>query len=106
MADRLKELLAELRAGYEAIYGDRLAEIVLYGSQARGDADSESDIDIMVVLRGPLELPAEWRRTDDFVDRFCLEHDVLVSPNYVPEDSFRNEQSPLLLNVRREGVPF
>ncbi len=105
MADRLKELLRKLRVGYETIYGDRLVKLVLYGSQARGDADLESDIDVMVVLRGPVDLDVEWKRTDDFVGNLCLENDVLVSPIYVSEVNYNTEQSPLLINVRREGVP-
>ena len=89
MADRLKALLTDLRAGYEAIYGGRLAKLVLHGSQARGDADSESDIDVTIVLHGPVDLNQEWRRTDDFVDQFCFDHDVLVAPFYLNEDSYR-----------------
>jgi predicted nucleotidyltransferase len=41
-----------LKAGLAEIYGDRLAGLVLYGSQARGDAREDSDVDVAVVLRG------------------------------------------------------
>lgn len=103
--DRLTQILAELRTGYEALYGDRLARLVLFGSQARGDAAPDSDIDVMVVLRGPVNSSDEIRRTGPFFSAVSLRNDVLVTPVYVSEDRFRDENSPLLLNVRRDGVP-
>ena len=50
----LREALTMLRAGLEAIYGDRLAGLRLYGSQARGDARTDSDVDLAVLLEGPI----------------------------------------------------
>ena len=40
LTEQLKNILAELRQRFEELYGDRLAEIILSGSQARGDADA------------------------------------------------------------------
>jgi predicted nucleotidyltransferase len=38
MAPALHEILQEFRHGLECIYGSRLAGLILFGSQARGDA--------------------------------------------------------------------
>jgi uncharacterized protein len=97
--DRLTQILAELRTGYEALYGDRLARLVLFGSQARGDAEPDADIDVMVVLRGPVNASEEIRRTGPFFSAVSLRNDVLV------KSRFRDDNTPLLLNVRREGIP-
>ncbi len=40
----VRAALAEAKARLEAIYGDRLVRIVLYGSRARGGAQSALDI--------------------------------------------------------------
>jgi predicted nucleotidyltransferase len=37
------------------ILNNRLEAIYLYGSQARGDARPDSDIDVMIVLRGDFD---------------------------------------------------
>ena len=54
MNENLPEILAELRHYFNDLYGDRLVQLILYGSQARGDAKPDSDIDILVVLNEPV----------------------------------------------------
>jgi predicted nucleotidyltransferase len=46
----LDMVLREYRARLEQIYGPRLVRLVLFGSRARGDAEPDSDIDVMIVL--------------------------------------------------------
>lgn len=59
----IQPLLTDLRAALEELYGDRLVRLVLYGSQARGDAHDESDVDVLVVLEGPVKPGAHATRT-------------------------------------------
>lgn len=104
MSERLQELLAELRRRLEALYGPRLLRLMLYGSQARGDAEPGSDIDVLVVLEGPVQPGKEIERTLDDVASLSLENNVVISCVFTSGDKFQREQSPLMLNVRREGV--
>ena len=97
-------VLAELRSRFEALYRDRLDRMVLYGSQARGDAEPESDIDVLVVLRGQVSPCDEIARTEHIVADVSLLHDVLIACVFISQEEFECERSPLLLNVRREGV--
>ena len=80
------------------------ALIVLYGSQARGDAESGSDIDVLVVLTGPVSPGEEIARTSEIIASLSLEHGVVLSRAFVSVDRFEHEQSPLLMNVRRKGI--
>lgn len=106
MADEdLRPILAQLRAGLEAIYGDRLVQLVLYGSRARGDARPDSDIDVLVVLRGAVDSREEISRCSEFIAAISLKYDTVICPVHISDDRFRSENSPLLLNIRREGVP-
>jgi len=104
MVTKSSEILTELRQRLEAIYGERLVRLVLFGSQARGDAEDGSDIDVMVVLRGTVSPCTEIERTIEDVAQICLDHEAVVACVFMSEDRFASEISPLLLNVRREGI--
>jgi predicted nucleotidyltransferase len=56
---QLTEILNRLRTYLQGLYGDRLERLVLFGSQARAEADHDSDIDVMVVLDGEVDAWAE-----------------------------------------------
>ena len=47
MTDELAIVLQQFRTGLEAMYGERLDRVLLYGSRARGDAVPESDVDFL-----------------------------------------------------------
>jgi uncharacterized protein len=104
MTVTLQHILREFRRGLEDLYGPRLVEIVLFGSQARNDADPDSDIDVMIVLRGTVDSNKEIARVSPLASGLSLKHDVVISCVYISDESFLGDESPLLLNVRREGV--
>ena len=106
MDEKLSAILRELRRRFEALYGERLVQMVLFGSRARGDAGPESDIDVLVVLRGPVDPGQEIARTGELTASFSLERDVVVSRVFISAEQFCDGQSPLLLNIRREGIPL
>ena len=106
MSDKIATLLAELRKGMEGLYGERLVKLVLFGSRARGDADPDSDIDVLVVLHGPVSPWEEIERTGELVAGLSLEHGEVLACVFLSEEEFDKDRTPLLLNVRREGVPL
>jgi predicted nucleotidyltransferase len=85
--------------------GDQLQSVFLYGSQARGQARADSDIDVLVVVRDDSDYGDLIRRTSTVVSALSLQHDVVISRVFVSGERFEQEQTPFLLNVRREGVP-
>jgi predicted nucleotidyltransferase len=105
MRQSLKTVLAQLHAGLEALYGPRLVHTILYGSQARGEAAPDSDIDVLVVLQGPVDPGVEISHAGHLTASLSLQYNVVISCAFVAEDRFRSERSPFLLNVHREGVP-
>lgn len=104
MNEKLKSILSQLRSHLEQIYGDRLVKMVLFGSQARGDARPDSDIDVLIVLDGEVNPGEEIMRNSYFVADLCLQNDEVVSCLYMDEDRFAHRNGPLLRNIRKEGV--
>ena len=55
-------LLQEIRLRLIQAFGERLQGIVLYGSRVRGDAEPDSDLDVFVLVAGPIHLGKDLTR--------------------------------------------
>jgi predicted nucleotidyltransferase len=102
---KIKEILKEFREEIEKLYDKRLKDIILYGSWARGEAKEESDIDLLVILKGGVMPGKEIDRMIDIITEINLKYDVLLSVFPISEEEYSTLNSPLLINVRKEGMP-
>lgn len=100
----LSPLLADLRAALEELYDDQLVRIVLYGSYARGEAHEESDVDVLVVLNGPVQPGREIRRMGKIRTRIGLQHERAISLLPVSKSDYQDHSSAWLQNVQQEGI--
>ena len=101
---QMEAILRALRSEMARVLGDRLEQILLFGSQARGEARPDSDIDILVVVREDYDYADLIRRTSSIIAALSLRYDVVISRAFVSRERYEREQSPFLLNVRREGI--
>ena len=104
-ADKLQNILKRLRNGLSDVLDKRLDNIYLYGSQARGEARSDSDIDVIILLRGDFDHGEMLDLNIDLVADLSLEFDVVISRAFVTKDRYQHEMNPFYMNVRREAVP-
>ena len=104
MDAKVKLILKQLRQRFKGVYGGRLAHVVLFGSRARGGADPDSDIDVLVVLHGAVNAGVEIERTGGIVSNLCLENNVVISCMFMDSQRYEHKNGPLLRNIRKEGV--
>jgi predicted nucleotidyltransferase len=102
--ERVLEVLAELQAELSRILGPQLDRLILFGSRARGEAQPDSDVDVLVVVNGPVDYASLIPRTSEVVARLSLAYDLVISRAFVSREDYMSGQSPFLCNVRREGI--
>ena len=104
MRPSVRAALQDVRAALRETYGDRLQQLIVFGSHARGDARADSDVDVLIVLGGDVDSLNEARRTSDIVMDVAVHHGVSLSLVHLSEDEFAQQDRPLLRNIDREGV--
>jgi len=100
----IQPILDELKEGLRAIYGDRLKDVILFGSYARGEARTDSDIDVAVVLDDFESSFDETRRTSDLAGRVSLENDTVVCFLYLRQESIEDPWQPVHFRILEEGL--
>lgn len=87
----------------QSLYGNNLKQIILFGSYARGNFTLDSDIDILIVTQKKLLKP-EREQLINFISDVSINEDILINFIEMLTQKFELEQSPLLLNIRKEGI--
>ena len=89
----------------EQKYEKQISRVILFGSVARGDAEPEADIDLLIVtVNGDQELKDEISMASFST---ILETDVILSPLVMDEESYewhKKYRDPLYNNVQRDGI--
>jgi uncharacterized protein len=94
----------EIRSRLEAAFQERLHGVVLFGSQARADSGQDSDLDLIVLLEGPVRLGKDLESIVRALYPLQLEIDVPIHALPVAEASFEAGQYGIYRSAKREGV--
>jgi predicted nucleotidyltransferase len=86
-------------------YRDKIEQVVLFGSVARGEFDEESDVDIMIVLKNGS------RRLRDEISMasfdLILRNNVILSPMVMDRKTYewhKKYRDPLYNSIKRDGI--
>lgn len=102
-------ILGEVYSACSAIFNEDIKDAYLYGSYARGDYSSESDVDILVTASLDRTELAKFRYALASVSSdLSLKHNVTVSLTVKPHDDFMlySTTLPFYTNVIKEGIKY
>ena len=102
---KVRDVLIDLEKGLKEIYGDRFHGLLLYGSYARGTADEGSDVDLLLLLEGPVNPAREVMHLQTVKWPLSLESDLALSVVPVDIKDFEKADSIFLSVVRKEAIP-
>jgi len=97
-------VLSQFRKALDEVYGQRIERVVLYGSRARNDAAEDSDYDIAVFIIGMNSLWQEAQTLAPIQLRLLDSTGASVDTRPLPADSWRDMTSPIIREIRREGL--
>ncbi len=101
---RIIPILARFKDQASLVYGENLHKVILYGSYARGNANQNSDIDLMIVLSEMGSAFDEIERLNDIKFGIDLDFDIYISTNPVSKDSYSHSNIPIFKNIALEGI--
>jgi len=104
----LGELLRAGKARLREHYGSRLRGVILHGSEARGEAEEDSDVDLLVLLEGPVELGRELEAIIGILYPLQLEMEFFRPLEIIPTDveEYEAQGYALYRHAREEGIPL
>lgn len=97
-------ILQEFKRRVEQRFPGEIVRLVLFGSQARGDASVESDIDVLAVVRSD-----DWKLGDEIRDigyELEIAHGVVLSIQVMGQRQYqelKGRGSTFVANVEQEG---
>lgn len=81
MLGPVRNLLLQYVKQVHEIYGNELKTVILYGSYARGDYNSTSDVDIMILVDTTEEIiKKKGRILSNLTFDFNLDYDMMIMP--------------------------
>ena len=105
----VSKIVRQLCSGLKPLFPQGAMEAILFGSYARGEADAESDIDVMVLVDSPRQDISQktWEISSVAAD-LLLRQGVMVSPIVENRRYFQDNVNllPLYQNIAREGVRY
>lgn len=103
---QLSPILKKLQLYMKELYADRLNSLVLFGSQARDEANQDSDIDILVVLKDEVDSWTEIKRTGGFIAQLSLENNILINNIFVSAQQFTDQIHPLCVMLSEREYQY
>ena len=105
--ERVKHILSRVEDNMIEIFHNKLQDIILYGSYARNENTTESDMDIMILVDEKEDILKEYEgRIEDVMVDLSLEYNIVLSLYAQSIHQYESHLSvlPFLQNIQTEGI--
>jgi predicted nucleotidyltransferase len=103
-SESVTNMLSDVKEELHKLFQNRLSEVILFGSFARGNYSDESDIDLLAILDEIKNKKSDKEKYFYSMTELSLKYDKVFSLVLFSKDDFQNKKIPLLMNIRREGI--
>ena len=100
----IDEALREIKPRLASAFSERFRGVLLYGSEARRQADATSDVDLLVLLDGPVRLGKDLDTIVEVIYPVQLTIDRPIHALPVSAETFEAGEYGLYRRAKREGV--
>jgi len=97
-------IIQEIERELINIYEDKLQDLILFGSYARGDNTSSSDIDLLLLLDDMKDINTERKKYFPVISDLSLKYDLIISIIPLCINDFNKVNTPLILNVKKDRI--
>jgi len=94
----ISDILDNIKKKYSDLYG-----LYLFGSHARNDSNSDSDLDIAVIFHRQIDAGLK-KEISDIMALIMTKYDVIIDNPVFTYDDIQNPATPLRENIKNEGV--
>ncbi len=104
---RFRAILSDVEKEVLKLFGNKLKQLILYGSYARNQQDPESDIDIMILVDENENILRKYNyKIADIMTDLSLKYDTFIS---LTEETYNRYNEyldvlPFFSNIYNEGI--
>jgi predicted nucleotidyltransferase len=102
----INKIKKEVEEAAKELLEDKLVKVILYGSYARGDFDSESDIDFALISKVlENDIPSYNDEIGELTSELSIKYGVVISIMLISTETFNKYKDvmPFYMNIIREG---
>jgi predicted nucleotidyltransferase len=99
-----EDVLSRMKSRLQIAFGERLQAVILYGSEARHEAAADSDVDLLVLLTGPVNHGEDSWTCIRALYPLVLELERPIHAKPTDVLAYEAQEMPLYQNVRQEGI--
>lgn len=102
---KIRDVIVELEAGLKEFYGDRFRGLLLYGSYARGTAWEGSDVDLLLLLEGPVRPVKEIVAMEPVAWPLSLDSGLVLSVIPADVEAWRRQEGIFFKTIHEDAIP-